>query len=71
MSSTKQYIYNLYKENLLPKILQWDVAAPGTQTPISLNSYQTKDCKSVPQFTSGQKPYESVHRLSRVSVNTN
>ena len=27
--------------------------------------------EAVPQLTRGQKPYESVHRLSRISVNTN
>ena len=53
-----------------------NVAVPSTQTPISLIGIRLKivtheKFEAVPQLTRGQKPYESVHRLSRISANTN
>ena len=48
MSSTKQYIQEISLKKPTAKKTNDEmiVAVPSTQTPISLNRYQTKDCRS-------------------------
>ena len=44
---------------------------PYHKIPIRLKVVSHEKFEAVPQLTRGQKPYESVHTLSRISVNTN
>ena len=44
---------------------------PYHQIAIRVKIVNHEKFEAVPQLTRGQKPYESVHRLSRISVNTN
>ena len=62
MSSTKQYISEINVEK---------PAAKNTDDGIRLKTVNHEKFEAVPQLTRGQKPYESVHRLSTISVNTN
>ena len=70
MSSTEQYILEIcFKKptakNTNDRMLQF------LALKLRLKIVNHEKFEAVPQLTRGQKPCESVHRLSRISVDTN